>query len=203
MRRRLTYANVASTLALVFSMTGGALAAKHYLINSTKQINPKVLRALRGKPGPKGAPGTAGSPGTTGKEGLQGREGPTGQSALAPLPSGGSESGDYGIRDANSGSTGFIGQAVSYPVQLAVPIAESNVIYTVKPPVAHCPGAGQADRGFLCIYSGNRESVVIPPAVYSYEGEKSLGAGKLGFYMEWTVNLNGAYDVGTYTVTAP
>ena len=39
-RTRLTYANVAATLALVFSMTGGALAAKHYLINSTRQINP-------------------------------------------------------------------------------------------------------------------------------------------------------------------
>src|SRR5438876_8031642 len=46
-RMRLTYANVAATLALVFSMTGGALAAKHYLINSTSQINPKVLKKLK------------------------------------------------------------------------------------------------------------------------------------------------------------
>ena len=55
MRKHLTYANVAATLALVFAMTGGALAAKHYLINSTKQINPKVLKKLRGKAGPRGA----------------------------------------------------------------------------------------------------------------------------------------------------
>jgi hypothetical protein len=34
-RKRLTYANVAMTLALVFAMTGGAYAAKHYLITST------------------------------------------------------------------------------------------------------------------------------------------------------------------------
>jgi hypothetical protein len=46
MRRHLTYANVAATLALVFSMSGGALAAKHYLIDSTKQISPKVLKSL-------------------------------------------------------------------------------------------------------------------------------------------------------------
>jgi cytoskeletal protein RodZ len=46
MRRRLNYANVTATLALFFAMSGGALAAKHYLINSTKQINPKVLKAL-------------------------------------------------------------------------------------------------------------------------------------------------------------
>ena len=35
-RKRLTYANVAMTLALVFAMTGGAFAAKHYVITSTK-----------------------------------------------------------------------------------------------------------------------------------------------------------------------
>jgi hypothetical protein len=46
MRRRLNYANVTATLALFFAMSGGALAAKRYLINSTKQINPKVLKAL-------------------------------------------------------------------------------------------------------------------------------------------------------------
>ena len=45
---KLTYANVAATLALVFSMSGGALAASHYLINSKSQINPKVVRALKG-----------------------------------------------------------------------------------------------------------------------------------------------------------
>ncbi len=46
MRKRLTYANVTATLALVFSMSGGALAASHYLIKSTKQISPKVLRSF-------------------------------------------------------------------------------------------------------------------------------------------------------------
>jgi hypothetical protein len=46
MRRYLTYANVTATLALVFAMSGGALAAKHYLLSSTKQISPKVLEGL-------------------------------------------------------------------------------------------------------------------------------------------------------------
>src|SRR5205085_8507791 len=78
-RTRLTYANVAATLALVFSMTGGALAAKHYLINSTKQINPKVLKALKGKTGAKGATGLQGKEGFLGKEGSQGKEGKEGK----------------------------------------------------------------------------------------------------------------------------
>jgi hypothetical protein len=78
-QRRLTYANVAATLALVFSMTGGALAAKHYLVNSTKQINPKVLKKLKGqngKTGPTGPAGAAGAPGTPGTPGAQGPAGP-------------------------------------------------------------------------------------------------------------------------------
>src|SRR5437879_2507290 len=78
MRRPISYANVAATLALVFSMSGGALAAKHYLVNSTNQISPKVLKKLKGKTGKTGATGAigaTGATGTTGKEGLPGKEG--------------------------------------------------------------------------------------------------------------------------------
>jgi hypothetical protein len=46
MRKRITYANVVATLALVFAMSGGALAAKHYLVTSPKQISPKVLKSF-------------------------------------------------------------------------------------------------------------------------------------------------------------
>ena len=83
MRRHLTYANVVATVALVFAMTGGALAAKHYLINSTSQINPKVLKKLRGKTGktgPAGRAGAVGATGATGATGLSGSPGPVGPS---------------------------------------------------------------------------------------------------------------------------
>jgi hypothetical protein len=75
MRRRLSYANVVATLALVFAMSGGAMAAKHYMINSTSQINPKVLKKLKGNSGRAGSQGAAGA---TGKEGLAGKDGKTG-----------------------------------------------------------------------------------------------------------------------------
>jgi hypothetical protein len=79
MRRHFSYANVVATVALVFAMSGTGLAAKHYLVNSTKQINPKVLRALRGRVGPAGALGPQGKQGLTGKEGPAGKEGPGGK----------------------------------------------------------------------------------------------------------------------------
>jgi hypothetical protein len=46
MRRYLSYANITATLALVFAMSGGALAAKHYLVTKTNQISPKVLKSF-------------------------------------------------------------------------------------------------------------------------------------------------------------
>jgi hypothetical protein len=46
MRKHLTYANVTATLALVFAMTGGAMAANHYLVTKTSQISPKVLKSF-------------------------------------------------------------------------------------------------------------------------------------------------------------
>jgi hypothetical protein len=81
--RHLSYANVAATLALVFSMSGGALAAKHYLINSASQINPKLLKKLRGPAGMRGAQGPAGVTGLRGPDGQQGRPGPEGREGRA------------------------------------------------------------------------------------------------------------------------
>ncbi len=86
MRRHLTYANVAATLALVFAMSGGALAAKHYLVNSTSQINPKVLKKLRGKVGPRGATGPAGASGPAGTTGTTGKDGPPGKQGNEGTP---------------------------------------------------------------------------------------------------------------------
>src|SRR5437588_12668658 len=81
-RTHLTYANVTATLALVFAMSGGALAAKHYLINSTKQVSPKVLKALKGKTGKAGATGKEGPAGKEGPLGTTGKEGPRGQEGV-------------------------------------------------------------------------------------------------------------------------
>ncbi|MGC2374859.1 MAG: hypothetical protein WA484_13385 [Solirubrobacteraceae bacterium] len=73
--RRFTYTNVAMTLALVFAMTGGAFAANKYLITSTKQIKPSVLKQLQGKSGKAGPEGKAGAAGLPGKDGTNGING--------------------------------------------------------------------------------------------------------------------------------
>jgi len=203
-RRHLNYANVVATAALVFAMSGTALAAKHYLIDSTKQIKPSVLKALEGrtgKTGPQGAPGAPGATGPQGLQGLQGNEGVAGQSALSPLPSGASESGSYGASTA-AGKGETLEAAASFPIPLAAPM--SQVVYTpATVPVAHCSGPGHAEKGFLCVYSVFSVGLKTPPIITSTETLGQLGAGRVGFRMAWSITEANPGAVGTYTVTAP
>jgi hypothetical protein len=102
MRKHFTYVNVAMTLALVFVMTGGALAANHYLITSTKQISPKVLAALKGKTGGAGSQGSQGAQGPQGPAGSKGETGPGGKEGTA------GKNGEKGEK-GTSGTTGPAG----------------------------------------------------------------------------------------------
>ncbi len=103
-RTRINATTVLAGLALVFAMTGGAYAAKKYLITSTKQISPSVLKALQGKAG---APGSAGSQGAAGPQGPAGPAGPQG-----PVGSAGAkgETGAEG-KEGKQGTTGPKGAA--------------------------------------------------------------------------------------------
>jgi hypothetical protein len=91
-RRHLSYANVTATIALLFAMSGSALAASkeftaepksrefNYVITSIDQLSPSVRAKLiaAGKPGrtgPAGAPGATGSQGPVGPSGAAGTAG--------------------------------------------------------------------------------------------------------------------------------
>jgi hypothetical protein len=197
---RLSYANVAATIALVFSMTGGALAAQRYLITSTKQINPRVLRSLKGRPGPAGNQGPAGKAGTAGKDGTNGRDGANGEPGplLSELPSGKSERGTYGLSGTVSGSYSP-GAATTYPIPLNFK-PTINLIAVGAPSTEACPGSAEnptAKAGDLCLY-GEREDLGI-------EYENNTGAhGHFGFFTYSTAAKGDNFEYyGTWAVTAP
>ena len=77
-RKRISYANIAATLAVLFAMTSGALAASKYIITSTKQIKPSVLAQIKGKNGAAGAQGAQGPAGPAGAQGGKGENGANG-----------------------------------------------------------------------------------------------------------------------------
>jgi hypothetical protein len=101
-RRHLSYANVAATMALLFAMSGSALAADHfvastatakpkefgYRITSITQISPNVQAQLKGaeKPGRAGPAGATGSQGPTGPFGAAGAPGVEGLRGVQGVP---------------------------------------------------------------------------------------------------------------------
>lgn len=156
-RKHLTFANVAMTLALVFAMTGGAYAAHHYIVNSIKQINPKVVKQLKGKRGPAGPTGPAGlagpagkdgAPGTKGERGLQGERGEKGEAGPAgspwtaggTLPSKATEKGDWSLVAPNAQEFESVANAVSFVIPLAAPLDASHVHFIRKPASPGEPG---------------------------------------------------------------
>jgi hypothetical protein len=82
--RKLNPSMVVATAALFVSLGGTGIAATHYIITSTHQISPQVLKQLRGGTGKTGATGATGpqgpvgATGMTGQAGAQGPQGPQG-----------------------------------------------------------------------------------------------------------------------------
>lgn len=76
--RRPSPAMILACLALFVASTGTSFAARHYLITSTKQIKPSVIKKLKGAKGRRGYRGHQGAAGATGTQGAQGLKGATG-----------------------------------------------------------------------------------------------------------------------------
>jgi hypothetical protein len=121
---------------------------------------------------------------------------------LTTLPSGQSESGVFATADGvGPSSFGYMGLTITYPRPLAAAISAANIIDVHGTSGTHCPGIGQADPGYLCLYDTDT-SGTTGTVFYSNTGPDT-GVGKLGVVLYWTVTTGDSYVGGSWTVTAP
>jgi len=208
MRRRLTYANVTATVALFFAISGGALAASHYLINSTRQINPKVLKVLKGRRGATGATGARGKEGLPGNGGPAGKEGRQGEAGpfVRTLPSGKTLSGAFQATDGlPAGLKGYAEATISFAFPLATK-PNVEVIPVGGKGTEHCPGSAEAPAAagsYLCLYTMTTTGAV---GTYNPSTEEA-GSGRNGVIVFTSLECKStpcnAHLVGTWAVTAP
>jgi hypothetical protein len=155
-----------AVVALFFALGGSAVAAKHYLITSTKQIKPSVLKALKGNVGHAGAAGPAGptgATGATGKEGTPGKEGKEG-------------------KEGKVGPPGPVSLSKLEVVEGPFAEPEFFLFFDIAVSVAECPPGSHAISGGSEVVENPKVDSVISEAVQ--EEGKLTGWEVVAFYSE-------------------
>jgi hypothetical protein len=206
-RRRLTPTVALAAVVLAVALgTGSAYAAKHYLLSSTKQIKPSLLKTLRGRAGATGRSGQTGASGPTGASGQTGASGPAGP-LLTTLPSGASETGAWIVAGSATGSEDLVSTSISFPIALASAPAAS-VIAVGGPATAACPGSASAPAaapGNFCVYEGTATDISEVVVFDTRSNSIANSAGPTGAGLESRSDaFTGSFvATGTWAVSGP
>jgi hypothetical protein len=201
LRRHFNATTFVAVVALVFAMTGGAYAAKKYLITSTKQISPSVLKALQGKAGTAGAPGAAGAQGAQGSAGPAGSAGTKGEVGTVGAKGEKGTTGAAGAPGAKgatgaSGTTGFTdtlppGKTETGTWAIGGTQPEGTEVYVqVSFPIPLRKSAEGADH-FLD--PKETEEQTGPPACKGTLEHPTAGPGQLCFYTSQQVGVGNPF----------
>jgi hypothetical protein len=188
---------VAATVALVVSLGGGtALAMNAYVITSTKQIKPSVLKKLHGAEGP------AGTNGTNGAAGSAGPAGPTGPAGM---------NGSNGAPGANGAVAGYsVENGQSSPTSLPLTQGDYQIVATKTLPAGSyivnaevdaeftttsAPTGGYSDAFDECALF---EASTMITASFQYAGG-AIAQEPLGWYSESVIPVQAAVTLGSST----
>jgi len=203
--RRPSPAVIIAGLALFCSLGGTAIAAHHYLITSTKQISPAVLRNLKGRAGTNGAAGPKGEPGPAGPTGAAGPQGPL----VTTLPSGKTLVGSYFITFEATAGGDEGGTQISFPFPLSSDPTPHYVSAGAKAPSGCAGGTAKtpkAEPGNLCVYEAGGLNMESGKSGVCSVDEVGLcpSASTEGAAVYTFSQASGrSQAVGTWAVTAP
>ena len=205
--RRPSPAMTIAIAALFFALGGGAVAASnHYLITSTKQIKPSVLKQLKGAKGPRGAQGAQGVQGAQGTQGAQGAKGDAGaQGAKGDTGSAGS-TGAAGPQGAK-GDTGATGPSDAWEVVSNTPvdITSTPAELSVTVPAGSYDVSGKAQEqnhdtaavsSMRCSLLANTSTQLDGSWARAIKRDPTVGGYGIGVA---TVAVHGSYTTATGT----
>jgi Collagen triple helix repeat (20 copies) len=196
-RTRLTYANVAASLALFIALASGTAYAANELGKEsigTKQLAKEAVtpaklsksskKALKGARGPKGATGARGATGQKGSTGMQGARGPEGRQGSA---------GPRGLPGENATNLWVAvnieeGAERGKGVEIAEPIATGKWLVTFERNVSTCgfevtTGSIKPSTEALAGLAGAAPSTTDPDAVVVWTANGSGAFKNYDFYL--------------------
>ena len=94
----------------------------------------------------------------------------------------------------------YIDEGITYAQPLATAIPDGNIVDVKGSSATHCPGIGQADQGYLCLYERIYNQVGTG---YGYSSSQGFTSPSVGVVLYWPITGANAYSGGEYTVTAP
>jgi hypothetical protein len=102
-----------------------------------------------------------------------------------------------------SGTSGYIGEGITFPAKLPPGFNNSHVQYIEDgdPFTVRCPGLNTAKRGWMCFYEGQSSGVSLC-CIYD-KNYNSLATADHGVRIYWNVNASGNYVDGQWVVRAP
>lgn len=206
-RSHLSFANVISLLALFIALGGTSYAILKLPKNSVgaRQIERDAVRSgevkdaslkagdFRAGELPRGATGPSGPMGTTGPSGPAGKD----LVLNTPLASGQTDRGVWAVGGGNGDNLIY---AIQFHAPLAAPLDSAHTIRVAGNSGPHCPGPGQAEAGYFCLYE--RSSTATFQSI-SDPATGASGVSTLGAQVAYIGAGSNVGAVGTWAVTAP